>query len=1095
MMRSASSKLFAFVRAVVLLGVIAVGVPMALLAAARARFDGSMPFHGVPSPADWEFERIRTALTDRLTDETIADVVIRVALVVAWLAVIVIVLTVIAEVIHMVRHRGVSLPDIRGLGLTQSVARVIAVGLLVVVPLVSSPNRSIALDSAALFDAPAPATVVAADDARPANVWPSRDAAAVEIGVDAHVADAVAPGAVAERAASHEVPNAFGADRPDEAAQPGAGGEYVVRSGDSVYAIAQRIAGPDTSAVASFAGDIIDLNMGREMSDGQRFTNAAYIDVGWVLLLPEGGAVPAAATAPSPTEIVDDGVHVVEEGESLWSIAEDELGDAERWPELFEENRDREFDDGRSLHDPDLIQPGWELDVDVSDDVPEVEAEVVAPSDIIPVADPASAIDLPPPSAAEVVALDQIAPAAPDGPVNVWPERDEADGADLVQTAGVRSPAAADDTGGDADDVLVSDGDDDSSDEAALITFERAAMLSAGVLALLAVRRRHRLRKARPRARLPEPAAGPAATERSLRAIGAGDRFARVVAAIRAAARPLVAGDERVVAALADPDGSVELRLSGSVELAAPWEGAGDTWTVPATTPLELLDDLAASVAMPSPTLVQLGRSTDGRDVFVDLEALEAIEVGGPGHDADAVVAAVAATLAGSLLAEVTTLVGVGVPDDAFLGHRLHIPARDAQRAFEAASDAIGSTAAQARSTFELRTAAEAGEAWEPAVVLAGAAAGTITPPRSRSGLAIVSASPVHGPSSRLAPEGDAWELLPVGVRLHPVGLTGDDVAAIAALVEVPEPVPAPEAVAEPVVDAPAGVDADAAPPLDDDRTLAPGDDEVARRLAAELDDAAPAIAPPDWSLLVRLLGPVDVVSAEGAAVEFERSKTRELIAWLATHRERSTRSSARTALWELDVRDATFANVVSEARRSMARLVDPPESEEWVGRTMTDALPLHDLVRTDADLLAHALDTARVQPPAQAIATLTPAVEWIIGMPFEGTSYLWPDAEGLTSELVLLATSATTELAAHCLSMGDIDGVFDATGRGLRVLPGHEDLIALRMRAHARFGDHAGVRHEWESYERVINADPWSDGEPSPKLVELRLELLNPTR
>jgi len=115
--------------------------------------------------------------------------------------------------------------------------------------------------------------------------------------------------------------------------------------------------------------------------------------------------------------------------------------------------------------------------------------------------------------------------------------------------------------------------------------------------------------------------------------------------------------------------------------------------------------------------------------------------------------------------------------------------------------------------------------------------------------------------------------------------------------------------------------------------------------------------------------------------------------------------------------------------------------------------------------------------------------------MPFEGTSYLWPDAEGLTSELVLLATSATTELAAHCLSVGDIDGVFDATGRGLRVLPGHEDLIGLRMRAHARFGDHAGVRNEWESYERVINADPWSDGEPSPKLVELRLELLNPTR
>ena len=103
--------------------------------------------------------------------------------------------------------------------------------------------------------------------------------------------------------------------------------------------------------------------------------------------------------------------------------------------------------------------------------------------------------------------------------------------------------------------------------------------------------------------------------------------------------------------------------------------------------------------------------------------------------------------------------------------------------------------------------------------------------------------------------------------------------------------------------------------------------------------------------------------------------------------------------------------------------------------------------------------------------------------MPFAGTGYLWPDAEGITSNLVLLATSAATELAGHFLSMGDIDGVFWATGQGLKVLPGHEELIALRMRAHARAGDLSGVRQEWESYERVLDADPWSDGEPAPKL------------
>ena len=224
-----------------------------------------------------------------------------------------------------------------------------------------------------------------------------------------------------------------------------------------------------------------------------------------------------------------------------------------------------------------------------------------------------------------------------------------------------------------------------------------------------------------------------------------------------------------------------------------------------------------------------------------------------------------------------------------------------------------------------------------------------------------------------------------------------------------------------------------------------------------------------------------------------ERSKTLELIAWLALHREHSTRAGARTALWELDVRDATFANVVSEARRAMARLVAPPEGEEWLGRTLTEILPLHEAVVADVDLVRARLDRARLQPPELAIETLRPAVELIRDMPFAGTGYLWPDAEGITSNLVLLATGAATELAGHCLSMGDVDGVFWATGQGLKVLAGHEELIALRMRAHAKAGDLSGVRLEWETYERVLNADPWSDGEPAPKLVTLRRELLSP--
>jgi hypothetical protein len=246
--------------------------------------------------------------------------------------------------------------------------------------------------------------------------------------------------------------------------------------------------------------------------------------------------------------------------------------------------------------------------------------------------------------------------------------------------------------------------------------------------------------------------------------------------------------------------------------------------------------------------------------------------------------------------------------------------------------------------------------------------------------------------------------------------------------------------------------------------------------------------------LVVRLLGPIAVQAVDGAPVGFDRSKSQELVVWLSQHRHRPTRTSARTALWDLAVRDATFSNVVSDARRAMAKVVAPPPAQEWIGRTMNEELPLHELVASDAELLADRVTAARGLRSTDAISVLRPGVALIEGLPFSGTTYLWPDAEGITSSLVLLATSAAAELAGHYLAVADIDGVFWATGQGLKVLAGHEELIALRMRAHAMRGDLAGVRGEWDSYERAVQADTWAALEPSPKLIQLRRQLLTPS-
>jgi hypothetical protein len=613
------------------------------------------------------------------------------------------------------------------------------------------------------------------------------------------------------------------------------------------------------------------------------------------------------------------------------------------------------------------------------------------------------------------------------------------------------------------------------------IRLEHAALLAAGVLALVGVRRRRRLRAAMPRHRVPEPRENIALTERALRTIDAGERVLRADVACRAAARSLIGTGSQIGWVEISPDGDLDLRLTAPAMLPLPWTGEDQTWRLGAEVPIEILGEDARQVGQPCVALVQLGVTATGNELLVDLEACGVLAVAARSDQADEVVTAIATALASSLFAEVAHLVAVSLPEAALLNHRSAHRTGTADAAIELACTLVGTTAVNERSSFELRSLRTGGEVWEPAVVLLVSSddgpevcsAGVL--PAAGHGVAVVVADEhrrVPSAPARLVARADGWSLEAFGssIELVPVGVSASDLEEINELL------------------------------VDADRPLEPVDPVDAIQWANGTSDGAaePVTASPfeprPHEIVVGLIGAVEVHARTGEAGNFERSKTVELIAWLTTHRDRATRTGARTALWDLDVRDATFANVVSEARRALARLVPPPEGEEWVARTLTEQLPVHDLVVTDADLVEERLAHARVQPPSQAIETLRPAVELVRDMPFAGTSYLWPDAEGITSNLLLLAITATAEFAAHALSLGDTDDVFWATGKGLRVLPGHEELIALRMQAHARAGDLAGVRQEWESYERVLVADAWSDGEPAPKLLALRRELLNPS-
>lgn len=270
-------------------------------------------------------------------------------------------------------------------------------------------------------------------------------------------------------------------------------------------------------------------------------------------------------------------------------------------------------------------------------------------------------------------------------------------------------------------------------------------------------------------------------------------------------------------------------------------------------------------------------------------------------------------------------------------------------------------------------------------------------------------------------------------------------------------------------------------------RTRRFGSAEGSRRSVAE----EPVVKPmtiPDWSVLVQVLGPPVVVTARGERVTFEKGKALELLVWMTEHREVSTRSAARTALWDGMVKDSTFSNVVSEVRRSL-NSSHTGDVVEWIPRTFTDELPLHPGVVTDAELLDIATKNFE-RKCEQSVTELTQRLSAVRNLPFSGADYAWADGEGITTSHVIKVVKAAVLLGEYAIENDDSELLFMATERGLRVLPGHEQLVSLRMRGHARGGNRTAIKYEWESYARAIASDSWAGAVPSSELEDLAREL-----
>jgi hypothetical protein len=152
-----------FAGAVLALAALVVAGPAVLVAVARQRFKSANPLHQIPWPWQWDFGQIVEALQSQLTNDVVINLLIRTSLSVVWAAVAIIVATTVVETVHLVRHRGLTLPRIRGLGWAQPTARFIAAGLVALLPLTTPATALVSAGSSPMPWSPSPAATEQVD--------------------------------------------------------------------------------------------------------------------------------------------------------------------------------------------------------------------------------------------------------------------------------------------------------------------------------------------------------------------------------------------------------------------------------------------------------------------------------------------------------------------------------------------------------------------------------------------------------------------------------------------------------------------------------------------------------------------------------------------------------------------------------------------------------------------------------------------------------------------------------------------------------------------------------------------------------------------
>ena len=406
-----------------------------------------------------------------------------------------------------------------------------------------------------------------------------------------------------------------------------------MRSGDSLWTIARDHLGSGTRYP-----EIAKLNA--KVLGGR----PGFITPGTILQLPT--STPIDRDRRGQTVIV-------KRGDTLSGIAEDQLGDADRYPEIFKASKAITQPGNRHLTDPDVIDVGWTLKIPGPTTRKDTGKQ--------------------PKPRTDNRAAKKDQPRSPGDRLSPEPTAKTSPTATPTTGATPTHRPTEPDTQGPTSQSSAEAADDPSRPDTHAARWLLTGLtgggvvLSASLLLLLRARRRSQFRNRRPGRTIavPEPQLTP--VEKTISAVG--DFSAPSITFLDAALRRLAASQTAAqqamppVTAIQLSSTAIRLHLSRPFDLPAPWQNADDRccWMVPLNIDLDRLGPDVADQPAPYPLLVTIGSDDDDQVWLLNWEELAVVNItGDPTYRAD-FARYLAAELACNPWSDAVTLDCVGV--------------------------------------------------------------------------------------------------------------------------------------------------------------------------------------------------------------------------------------------------------------------------------------------------------------------------------------------------------------------------------------------------------------------------------------------------